>query len=891
MASPSLEYLNNVWQYVPQGHEKALKQAFYNTAANIFLVLAAAAVVAVYFVFSPFIRPLCWALLCGTFLYPFKRTLTDALRGWLKGLSSSGTPFFVGLVILPVQVVASTTDALSDAIWNHVAVILAVMAGLPLLHLLYHFGPLYTLAQGLMSVLDFLYNFLDYFSAFWVYTLVIAYVIVVAAYWRPESRRMLSRLAIPVWVSVVLHVASAAGPLRVPLLIVLVTMMVVGFMAEIKQASQKEAAEGGEPTGSPTVSAARALFGWRSSENEQEVKGEESSEGDSGTGTAKLEKGPVLKPASTPASSATSVTSTASASGVTGSASTTTSTTKPTSLGVKGQSEGGGEEKKTGGEQETSFSVRCFQALLWAHVLVRLWMHLWLILILLLLPLINLGLKRLGGMRLVREVWLRINEKVGSWLTARRDALAPRSVRGIGKLLMRGDRKLIGVLESSLDSATSTLMILALLIGTFIFSIIGFVQIQRESMYIVTVSSNIFNNTVNQDLSQWLPDAPAMQDTMDSMVGKAYTYGRTFITTKVRELLSGDEHANVTQVETQVLEVWDQVYDKWFSKNATSKAPALSMPEVGDVWALWDMMSHGQLLNTSKITAFAQENVGTFVSVLESVWSVIRSNMTLVLSILTSTLSIVFGGGTAILNFVVSAAIFLTTLFYLLAFSGSQYKPVEFFTAMSPSLGSLTTPPASGSASSSSTGSRFGQAVEQAISGVFMASLKMSAFYGLWTWLVHLVFGLDIVFIPSALAAVFAAIPFVGAYWACIPGVVDLWLVQGQGLAAIGCLLAHMAPAYVVDTAIYSEIKEGHPFLTGLAIAGGMYCMGLEGAILGPILLCCLIVLINMYGSMLRSDTPTSDVHLWSCYESGVRMKSSHKSDSMHGTYAVKRHH
>ena len=168
MASPSLEYLNNVWQYVPQGHEKALKQAFYNTVANLFVLLAAAAVIALYFVFSPFVRPLCWALLCGTFLYPFKRSLTDTLRGWLKGLSSSGTPFFVGVVILPVQVVTSTSDTLSDIIWNHIGVIVAVFAGLPLLQLLYHFGPLYSLAQALLSVLDFLYDFLDYFSTLWV---------------------------------------------------------------------------------------------------------------------------------------------------------------------------------------------------------------------------------------------------------------------------------------------------------------------------------------------------------------------------------------------------------------------------------------------------------------------------------------------------------------------------------------------------------------------------------------------------------------------------------------------------------------------------------------------------------------------------------------------------
>ncbi|XP_070175104.1 transmembrane protein 245-like isoform X2 [Littorina saxatilis] len=862
MASPSLEYLNNVWQYVPQGHEKALKQAFYNTVANIFVLLAAAAVVAVYFVFSPFVRPLCWALLCGTFLYPFKRTLTDVLRRWLNGLSSSGTPFFVGLVILPVQVMATTSDTLSDIIWNNLGLILGIFAGLPLLQLLYHFLPLYSVVQVVMSVLNFIYDFLGYFSSFWVWTLLIAYLIIVAVYWTPESRGVLSRLAIPVWLSLVLQIAAAAGPLRVPLLIAMVTMMVVGFVSELKQTSEQE----GDGEVSPTLSAARALLGWQSSPSKGEGQTDAKGEGSEGatTGTAKLETGPVVKPTTVPFAASVAT------------ASSSTPSVKPTSLSVKRPAESGSSSEEKGSKsEETSLGSRFLLMCLWAHVLVRLWMHLWLILILLLIPLIHLGFKKLGGMNLVHDIWSRITGSVGSWLRTRQDAVAPRSVRGVGKLLMRGDRKLIGVLESSLDSATSTLMILTLLIGTFTFTIIGFIQIQRESMHIVTVSSNIFNNTVNPDLSQWLPNETAVQDTMDSMVGKAYTYGRTFITTKVRELMAGDERANVTHVELQVLEVWDQVYDKWFSKNTTSKSP-LTMPDVGDVGALWDTMSQGSILNISKITAFAQENVGTFLSVLESVWAVIRGNMNLIISILTSTLSVVFGGGTAILNFVVSAAIFLTTLFYLLAFSGSQYKPVEFFTSMSPSLG------AGGSTSSSSpptSGDRFGKAVEEAISGVFMASLKMSAFYGLWTWLIHLVFGLDIVFIPSALAAVFAAIPFVGAYWACIPGVVDIWLVQGQGLAALAFLLAHMLPSYVVDTAIYSEIKEGHPFLTGLAIAGGMYCMGLEGAILGPILLCCLIVLINVYGSMLRSETPTSE----------VRINPARKTELMHGAYNVKR--
>lgn len=144
-------------RFVGNSNTKQATNAFYQSAANVFVLVVGLIVVSLYYVFSAFLRPLLWAVLCGVFLFPLKRRASHVLSTRLRLMQVNDTPLWLGLAMMPVQLMqwaSRMSEIVARKAWKSIVVMLLFLAAVYAFNHFPVFVALQRSLEGLHAVSD-----------------------------------------------------------------------------------------------------------------------------------------------------------------------------------------------------------------------------------------------------------------------------------------------------------------------------------------------------------------------------------------------------------------------------------------------------------------------------------------------------------------------------------------------------------------------------------------------------------------------------------------------------------------------------------------------------------------------------------------------------------------
>ncbi|XP_055373734.1 transmembrane protein 245 isoform X3 [Condylostylus longicornis] len=806
--------LNKILRMKSDNNE-SFKAALY----NFLIALGISAFVVVCFILGPFVRPLIWAFLIGAFLFPFKRKLASLLHEWFEGLEENDTNIFVAISFAPIQTMEYSGRLLVNWLKKHWQILTAGLLFVMFTKIFFLYAPMnlfcwiWRMIIYSHSIFSGLINFL---SIYQVILLVSLYVSTVIFFWSSKNATYFSIIGQLIWIILIGYICSFLGALQVPVFLFLMLYCAISIIYYI----QKPESQDSEKPYVQTTGGMRQRFMTLLDKN--------------------IFKYSIEKVYLTPSEPTTEENSL--------SESLLTST----------------EEDKTEHISDYYFKY-LFYACLFTFMYRNIWMYL--------LVVIPIAVHLFYHIGAASGLWdfCRINieflwKSVKEWSLEHHSAVLPLCLPGLLELNYKIQTLIRSYLRSSVDLVTSIIMIVLMILLLIFVSVFFCINIYSETIEVAYLGKDLINKTITNrpDLIDVLPEN--IQDSIDDALDNAHTYGRRRIEQYINDLLKDADAVHAEKLKNQILSVWDRLIQYWFDFNKTetfgprvpSDALKITFEEIVD-----------NPVAKQGILGWAKSNTNTILEVAESIWHIVRTNISMIMAVTGGIFSILLSGGQAFVEFLLDMIVFFTALFYLLSTSGKKYAPLQI-----------------GNYFGISSGSKIADALENSISGVLIALLKCSVFQGMFTWLIHTIFGARIVFLPSALAAILSAAPFLGSYWCGLPAFLELWLAQDRFYAGVLLMaLLFFVPPYL-EQEVHSEIKGGgHPYLTGLAIAGGMYWMGWQGAIFGPLMLCLFIGIFEVTSVTLRLEEDKS----LSEEESKVKLSAKIVTNAEDGDYVEKK--
>ncbi|XP_065371626.1 transmembrane protein 245 isoform X4 [Calliphora vicina] len=792
--------LNKLMRMRSQNHE-SFKAAMYN-----FLIAAGiAAFVAVCFILGPFVRPLLWAFLMGAVLFPFKRKLAQLLNGWFERLEERDSNVLVALSLAPLEATENCGKFLVDWLKEHWQVITAGVGIASCMKLLVLYAPkgfLCAVWRLIVFSHSLFVQMIGFLNIYLLAAIVAVYLTSVYFFWKPSNSNRFVIAGQSLWIAIISYVCSFLGALQVPVFIMI--MLYVGasiiYHLRITEETSSIVEKLKKLLDKTDFEKSISSLNFKNINQNSDIEDVSFSETMDSVETLEAY-----------------------------------------------------EVKEDITEVHQHLSDTYFKFLFYACIITFLYRNVWMF-ILAAIPifmhlLFTLG-KYTGFTDFISAKINDIYENIKSWSIEHHSAVLPLCLPGILELNYKINNVVRNSLKSSVDLVTSILMIILMILIIVFLGVFFCVNIYSETIEVAYLGKDLINKTIT-DRPELIDILPAnMQSSIDDALDNAHHYGRRKIETYIDDWLTDADPIHATKLKEQILDVWDRLIQYWIDFNKSdSYGPRVPTDALKSTFGeIVDNPGHFKelvLVAKQGIIGWAKSNTQTIMEVGESLWHIIRTNLSMIMTFTGDILSLVLSGGQACVEFILDMIVFFTALFYLLSSSQTKYAPLQ----VTKYLGV------------SSSGSKIAEALENSISGVLISMFKSSIFTGLFTWLVHTIFGARIVFLPSALAAILSAAPFLGSYWCALPALLEIWLAQDRLYAGIVLfLLQFFVPPYF-EAAIYAEMKGGgHPYLTGLAIAGGMYWIGWQGAIFGPLMLCFFIGIFEVAAVAMRANEDASNI-------------------------------